>query len=324
MEPFGDTRMKISFPKEPRIGQWNAIEECEKRSMLNVKLPTGYGKTLTACYIYRVKKEQDKVNRLLVIFPTHYQLKQFERDGECDLKNAGIAGPFKTVDIRFAGARSLKDHHNNAAQVFVITIQSLIEAEGYKNVTELLKSGKWMIVVDEYHHYGLDRTWGRVVLSLNRAFLLAMSATPTRPNDDSAFGLPHVSVKYREAVAEGAVKPLIGHAYSYRVEATNAETMQTEIYTTEQLVKEAGGDTPDNIERLVIERKMRWSPRYVSPLISVPIERMLNHRVATGQFSQVHITGMCVSHAKYRTPSWSVVKLLRCIPNCALIGSARE
>ena len=156
-----------------------------------------------------------------------------------------------------------------------------------------------MIVVDEYHHhYGIGKAWGRAVLVLNRAFLLAMSATPTRPDDDIAFGTPHVTVKYREAVDEGAIKRLVAHAYSYRIETTNEETLQTQIWTTDELAKEAGGDAPEKIERLRIKRKMRWSPKYVSPLIRTPIERMIKDRMATGHPLQVHITAMCVSHAQ--------------------------
>ena len=43
---------------------------------------------------------------------------------------------------------------------------------------------------------------------------------------------------------------------------------------------------------------MRWSPKYVSPLISVPIDRMLHARMRTGHKLQVLISAMCVSHAE--------------------------
>lgn len=289
---------EMSFPKKPRSGQWSVIEESKRRLMLNAKLPTGYGKTLAACYVYRVKKTLGLANRMLVIFPSDSQLEQFVRDGHRDLKDAGVDGPTRIVDIRFAGARAVRDHRKNIAQVFVITIQSLIESRGFQNVTDLLETGQWIIVVDEYHHYGVDKVWGRAVLGLNRSFLLAMSATPDRPNEDSAFGQPHVNVKYRDAVEEGAIKRLIGHAYSYRIETTDTDTLETHVWTTDELVKEAGGDEPDKIERLCIKRKMRWSPHFVSPLVSIPIERMIKDRIATGLPLQAHVTAMCVSHAE--------------------------
>lgn len=288
---------QMSFPKKPRRGQQEVIDKCHDRSILNVKLPTGYGKTLAACYVFCIKKRAGLANRLLIVFPSDTQLEQFMGDGHKDLGEAGVDGPMKIVDVRHAGSRALRDHKENKSQVFAITIQSLIEARGFDNVTKLLEIGQWMIVIDEYHHYGLTKTWGRTILGLNRSFLMAMSATPSRPTDDSAFGVPHVNVKYREAAEESAVKRLRAHAYSYRIEAIG-EDMKSITFTTGQLVAEAGGDTPEKIEKLRIERKMRWSPKYVSPLVSIPIDRMLNDRIATGHRLQVLISAMCVSHAE--------------------------
>jgi superfamily II DNA or RNA helicase len=287
----------LSFPKKPRLGQASVIQECRVRLLLNVKLPTGYGKTLTACYVYAVKQSSGLANRLLIIFPSEAQLDQFIGDGHRDLRDAGVTGPTKIVDIRHAGRRAYRDHRSNIAQVFVITVQSLIEQRGLENVIELLELGQWMVVVDEYHHYGISKTWGRTILGLNRAFLLTMSATPSRPMDDSAFGIPHVSVSYRDAVKERVVKRLCAHAYSYRVETVTTDTLETQIWTTEELVKAAGGDE-EKIERLIIKRKMRWSPKYVAPLVTIPIERMLAERRTTGHKLQVLISAMCVSHAR--------------------------
>ena len=242
----------MSFPKKPRKGQQSVIDESVGRLLLNVKLPTGYGKTLAFCFVYSLKKAVGIANRLLVIFPTDAQLEQFMRDGHKDLRDAGVEGPVKIIDIRFSGSAALKKHRANTSQVFVITIQSLINQRGMDNVTELLAVGQWMIVVDEYHHYGIEKTWGRNILGLNRAFLMVLSATPTRPGRDGAFGMPHVSVLYREAKEEKAVKSLIGHSYSYRIEALSEEG--TVVLTTDELIKEAGGDSPEAIERFRIER----------------------------------------------------------------------
>jgi superfamily II DNA or RNA helicase len=289
---------EMSFPKKPRSGQWSVIREAQHRAMLNAKLPTGYGKTLAACYVFALKKQLGIANRLLIVFPTDPQIEQFIKDGHRDLVDAGIDGPHKIVDVRHAGSRAFRDHRSNLAQVFVITIQSLIETRGYRNVVDLLGVGQWMIVIDEYHHYGMTKQWGRTVLSLNRAFLLAMSATPTRPQDDSAFGMPHVSVKYRDAWEEGTVKRLKGHAYHFRIEAISTETSETLSFTTDEIIAAAGSERPDDIERFRIERKMRWSPKYVSPLVQIPIDRMIAQRLRTGQRLQVLVSAMCVSHAE--------------------------
>jgi superfamily II DNA or RNA helicase len=296
MVEFAASMPGMSFPKKPRSGQARVVEESKQRALLNVKLPTGYGKTLAACYVYSIKKWGGVVNRLLLIFPTDGQAEQFIKNGHKDLVDAGIDGPTKIVDVRHSGAQCLKHHRGNTSQVFVITIQSLIESRGFDNVSRLLETGQWMIVVDEYHHYGVGKSWGRTVLRLNRAFLLAMSATPSRPNDDSAFGTPHVDVSYRFAVEEGACKRLRAHAYNYRIEAIGEDG--DIVFTTADLIKAAGGDTPEKIEKVRIERKMRWSPRYVSPLLHVPIDRMIGERIATRHPLQVLISAMCVSHAE--------------------------
>jgi superfamily II DNA or RNA helicase len=231
--------------------------------------------------------------RLLYIVPRDAQLEQFVADGPRELAAARVSGPLKISDIRnFSLAKLLREHRKNECQVFAITVQSLCEKRGYDVIKELMTSGIWMTVVDEYHHYGLDKQWGRAAIALPHSFLLAMSATPYRPYDDSAFpGEPDVTVSYRDAaIGEKCLKPLHGHAYHYRIDTLDGEGNVTS-YTTEELASAAGSDAPDAIEAFRIERKMRWSPKYVSPLVRVPIERL-------EPGCQALVSAMCVSHAK--------------------------
>lgn len=289
----------VSFRQEPRRGQievFNAIKDHPQT--LNIKLPTGYGKTAAMIGVYAILQLQGRVNRLLAIFPTEAQRDQFEREGHKDCENVDLPGSHKIIDLSyFSASEVLKRHRTNEAQIFAITIQSLIESRGMQTVQTLMQSGQWMVTVDEYHHYGDDKTWSRAVLSLNRQYLLAMSATPSRPGDDSAFGKPHVEKTYRQAVEEGAVKRLHGHSYNYKIDAidTNGDLIS---FTTAELVKEAGSDAPDRIEKYRIKHKMRWSPKYISPLVSHPIERMDRKKLETGRPLQAIIFAMCVSHAE--------------------------
>ena len=285
----------VSLRKKPRDGQLRVLNKIASADYLCVKLPTGYGKTFTACASYAIKQRQG-INRLLFVFPTDAQLVQFVQDGPVDLFEAGVTGPHTVVDIRFSGIYAREKHRKNAAQVFAITIQSLCGSSGSDIVEDLLASCNWMIVVDEYHHYGIDKTWGKAVLALPYRCLLAMSATPYRPDDDSAFGRPDIDVKYTDAADEGAVKRLRGHSYSYAIDAI-LDDGDVVTYTTDELAKEAGGDTPEAIEKLRIQRRMRWSPKYISPLVSHPIERMLQQRLTTGLKLQAIVGAMCVSHA---------------------------
>lgn len=287
---------KLSFRKNPRDGQRAVLEATlSGGNLLNVQLPTGYGKTFTACAAYSILRGRGHVNRLLYITPTTAQHEQFVSGGHEDLVDAGVPLPHKIKDVSFFKTTALKDHRLNQSQVFAINIQALISNDGMDRVSALMEQGQWMVVVDEYHHYGIDATWGQRVLALNSAYRLAMSATPSRKNDDSAFGKPHITVSYKKGVDERAVKPLCGHSYTYRIEAVTGDG-DVVSYTTSELKEEFGEG--DELERKRIERKMRWSPRYISPLVSIPIERMINQRMHTGYRLQAVVGAMCVSHAK--------------------------
>ena len=291
----------LSFRKNPRRGQAEVIRraiETEGRQLC-AKLPTGYGKTYTAACVYSSLQSQGKVNRLLYLVPTVGQLKQFVQDGKGDLEDACVDGPLYVCDIRFSGAAvAIKQHRKGTHQVFAATIQGLSSRAIGSTVKSLMEQGDWMICVDEYHHYGIEKTWGRAVLDLQALptcrFLLAMSATPNRPGDDSAFGKPDVFVSYRQAVCEKAVKPMQCHAYTYRIDAI--ENGDVISYSMQDLVTEAGSDKPEALEKVFT--RMRWSPKYISPLVDTPIARMIRERCSTGQPLQTLIGATCCSHAR--------------------------
>ena len=298
---LASTVSDLPFRKNPRRGQAEVIKQALKaeNSQLCAKLPTGYGKTYTAACVYSSLQRQGKVNRLLYLVPTVGQLDQFVQDGKGDLEDACVDGSLYICDIRFSGAAiAIKQHRSDSHQVFAATIQGLSSRAIGSTVKALMEQGNWMICVDEYHHYGVEKTWGRAVLDLQALptckYLLAMSATPNRPGDDSAFGKPDVSVSYRRAVLEKAVKPMQCHAYTYRIDAI--ENGDVISYTMQDLVSEAESDKPEALERVF--SRMRWSPKYISPLVDTPIARMIRERCATGQPLQTLIGATCCSHAQ--------------------------
>jgi len=288
----------MSFGKNPRDGQRKVFEAAENQSLknLNVQLPTGYGKSFVNAGVYSILKKKNRANRLLVVVPTSAQNEQYIQDGPDDLKDACVEGNLAIHDVKFGGIQAIKHHRNGTRQVFVITVQALLHGAN-DIVSEMMKSGNWMVTVDEYHHYGLEKSWGQAVSKLPYAFLLAMSATPYRSTDDSAFGSPDVVVTYREAVKDKCVKHLRGHSYLYKIDALLPDSSILTM-TTDDLIQDVGSCSPDAIEKHAIERSMRWSPKYVSPLVSHPIERMLSERIKTGIKLQVIIGALCVSHAQ--------------------------
>jgi len=97
-------------------------------------------------------------------------------------------------------------------------------------------------------------------------------------------------------VTEKAVKALHGHAYHYRIDLHDAETGAIRSLTSEELVQEAGGSDPTRIDK--ITRKMRWLPKYISPLVAEPLQRMIRDRITLHPDLQAIIGAFSVAHAK--------------------------
>lgn len=305
------TLPNVSFRQKPRSGQKAVFDQWAAKDSLNIQLPTGYGKTFTACGCYAIKRAQNKVNRVLFVFPSKGQLDQFYRDCRSNFEDVGLRDIGHPRDIGFERHVSIKKHRRGESEVYCVTIQALQAGDCFSIVQDLMASGQWMLVVDEYHHYGLDKAWGQKIMSLPRTCFLAMSATPHRPGNDGAFGGPDVTVKYRRAAEQNAVKPLRAHAYEYLVDAVDSEGNMV-TYTTGELLREvsehddSGRDLTKaddatiarKLDDYAIARQMRWSGKYISPLIRTPIERLLTNRSETGYALQAIVGAMSVSHAQ--------------------------
>lgn len=289
---------QLSFKKKLRSGQRRVLDHLAgKINKLLAKLPTGYGKTYLGFCIYAIKQMTGSCNRMLIITGAPDQSRQMVTDGPLEAANACVSGPRNIMDVSFWALGALvKALREDKCSIFTIHIHDLNTSEGMQKVQALMQTGRWMVWVDEYHHYGQDKRWTDRVNKLGYMFFFGTSATPDRPGKDGAFGPPDVSVKYREAVEERAVKPLRGHAYNYAIEFdVDGETVR---YTTKELAEQAGGDDPDKISTYTLSRKMRWKPDYISPLLYMPIDRMLTARIACGRKLQALGRAMCVAHAK--------------------------
>ena len=174
---------ELPFEKTLRPGQRRVIAALPENKKLNVKLPTGYGKTRAFVAAFAKLKQAGRANRLLVIVPTDNQLRQFVEDGPRELQRMGISNPVSVCDVRYYKTEAVRQHRNNTCQVYVTTIQSLIGGRTSEIVGCLMQTGRWLVVVDEYHHYGVEKSWGKRVLELPCEFILALSATPGRPDD---------------------------------------------------------------------------------------------------------------------------------------------
>jgi superfamily II DNA or RNA helicase len=280
-----------------RRGQSAACQRF-KDGLLNTvaKLPTGYGKTRVAATSFAILRALDAVDVMVIVVPQVGQASQASEDLPRDLAGLGIQT--KTCNIGDNRRLALRMCRSGEAVVFVVTVQAIVQSRSTLEAIQEITGGKrCFLVIDEYHHYGIDTAWSREVLKIGHAAFLAMSATPERKGEQPIFGAPHVSVSYIEAVDEGAVKPLKLHSYNYRVDFTVRATGELLSFTVAELIDEAG-NTPEQIERWAAAREARWTPKYVSPLISHPVERLITLYANYGFRAQMIVYALCCSHAR--------------------------
>ena len=112
----------VSFRKELlRKGQIETFNHANVLTgqSLNVKLPTGYGKTLTACGVYSIRQRHHLASRLLYLVPSTTQLNQFVGGGPADLYDSGITGPREIMDIGyFPDSKVIDRHRKNESQIY--------------------------------------------------------------------------------------------------------------------------------------------------------------------------------------------------------------
>lgn len=295
----------VPFAEEPRPGQGKVYDFAVDLHLarLNVQLPTGYGKTRVACGLYSILRRQGRANRLLYIVSTQQQRDQFRLDGPSEFAGVGIPTIKQVVDISYDHVLALQKHRQGKAEIFLTTVQSIMERRsGRAAVLDMMATGLWMAVIDEMHHYGDGKAFADAVVNLPFVLTLAMSATPHRKTRDGIFGNLDVVVEYEKAYKEGAVKKLSLHSYAYRVE-TVAPDGEITSYTTDELAKAFGltvgaGGELTGLDKAIIARNLRWSPKYVSPLVDKPIQRALETELSSGIPAQVLIKVMSISHAK--------------------------
>lgn len=295
-----------------RSGQRQVIQHFKQDWRSIGQLPTGYGKTLTGAACYKAARDAGKATCLLWIVPRAAQAEQARVSlfedltgfmGLTDLRTA--KGEFGVID---AGSRTVMAHNalrRGACEVFVATVQSLLVPETREMVFEMLDIGRWMLVADEYHHFGSAEksAWAQIIRDLDRraSCVLALSATPHRVDGASYFGKPNVVVTYQAAEREGAVKSLRLGAHEYVVDVIRPgpEGKQEALtFTTAELLNELGAEGDANrIDKIMAKKRMRFSAKYVSPMVSRAVERLEDLRLR-GIRSQMLVQAMSCYHAE--------------------------
>jgi len=294
MESTG-TLQTMSLPENLRPKQREIIEAFKQTDYLIAKLPTGYGKTLAAAGSYAVLRHRGACNRMLYVVPRSSQARQAAESVPSDLSVFGVKT--KAIEIGRDPINSLRRHRDGSCEVFVTTVQALSTSPATsRTVADLVETGRWFVVVDEHHHYGEETTWADVIKALPSRAMLAMSATPNRHDGSDHFSDPHIVETYRGAAKAGYVKQLTLHAYDYIVDALTKDGKAIP-FTTEQIVQEAGSDSPEVIDKFMLAQKMRWSPKYISPLVTYPLDRIISLRTRNVR-SQMLVQAMSCTHAE--------------------------
>jgi superfamily II DNA or RNA helicase len=296
----------IPFRKEPRKGQLQAFLEFPHLDRMFIKFPGGYGKTFTAAGCFSVKQRQGADCFLFIATSPGIKDQFIETcNNGTLLKDAGIIGPNYAIDLSTAKTHdAINAVTRDGVKVFALNIHSLLTKAKHDLIRQIMSynKNKWVVCIDEYHRYGAEKAWSAAVKNLDIDIVLGMSATPPvdyRKTDDGAFNEKvNIEVTYRDAVDEKAVKPLYGHKYNYIVDIIGEDK---NIYskTLCQIAEEINSDSPDDIDKYMIDNKLRWSSEYTTPLVSAPLARLLEMRQKYPHVkTQAIFFCMSVSHAK--------------------------
>ena len=286
-------------PGQSRLIEW-MLDHVESALKLCVRWPGGYGKTIGIALAYMILRQSGRVNRLLVVVANDQQRAQFRRDFCASCRLIGLAIRDDCVWEFDKSARAVRTSMLNRCEVFVSTIQ-MVSATNKKQTDTLLDligdGNYWMLAADEYHHYAQEKDWGKSLQRVcdNVRFSLAMSATPTRDGNATIFGDPDLVVTYREAVDQKAVKKLWLRRYHYTVKATTGSGNQVE-YTTDELRQQLDNESLSDFEERV---GLRYTTRYIHPMILEPLMRLQNRRSEAGKPLQMLVRAMSCRHAKH-------------------------
>lgn len=295
MEP-ASSAPTLSLPENLRSKQREAIEAFATLNDLVIQLPTGYGKTLTAAGCFAQLRLRGACNRMLYVVPRRRPAEQAAEDLPEALAKFGV--DTKAIIVGDDGIQSIKAHSRNSMSVYIVTIQSLLTNGTWGIVRELMQTGRWFLCVDEHHHYSadLEGAWAARIRQINHSAVLAMSATPKRQDRSDYFREPDMKETYLAAADQGYVKRLSLHAYHYTIDAVTVDGSVVQ-YTTEELAEEAGSSEPEALDAFMASRKLRFSPKYVSPLVTFPLDRLIDLRVKNVR-SQMLIQAMSCWHAR--------------------------
>ncbi len=275
------------------------IVSTKQKDRYCIQLPTGYGKSWCACIAYGAMRDQGRVNRMLIVVPTDQQRTQYIDGLYEDLETLGL----KAKGIHRCDNQSswvIKEADQNKAEIFVAGVQSICANPGY--YADLMNKGRWLVVADEFHHYGSENSWGKSILDLPYSVILGMSATPVRSDQkltifgDSDFD---VTVTIPDAYLEKAVKRIQGRVGNWMVSYSTADDPEPQNFTTKDLIDAYGidGTSPASISAYEIKKGIRYHDKYVSEIFLQVLELWNQYEAKWPKQNQILVFAMSCRHA---------------------------
>ena len=275
------------------------IVSTKQKDRYCIQLPTGYGKSWCACIAYGVMRDQGRVNRLLIVVPTDQQRTQYIDGLYEDLEILGL----KTRGIYRCDNRAgwiAKESNQNKGEIFVAGVQSICADPGY--YADLMSKNRWLVVADEFHHYGSENSWGKSILELPYSVIMGMSATPVRSDQkltifgDSDFD---VTVTIPDAYLEKAVKRIQGRVGNWMVSYSTADDPEPQNFTTKDLIDAYGvnGTSPASISAYEIKKGIRYHDKYVSEIFLQVLELWNQYEAKWPKQNQILVFAMSCRHA---------------------------
>lgn len=283
-----------------RTGQkelYEVISANPNKKHYAVKLPTGYGKSWCACIAYATLRGQGIVDRALLIVPTDTQRSQYVKGLQEDLAKMGIEyNGIERCDTQQAWV--IKKSLRNESDIFVATVQSISSNPGW--FFDLMYKNRWLVVADEFHHYGEDNTWGDAIKKLPAQTLLGMSATPFRGDKTATIfgGLKFdVEVSVKDAIEEKALRGIEVYECEYDVTFTSGSdgdpqtVMMSEL---EQIVADAGL----TLTEWELKQKIRYHTKYVHSMLTQAISAWIEYESRYPGQNQILVFAMTCKHAE--------------------------
>lgn len=266
-----------------------------------IQLPTGYGKSWCACIAYATLRSQGRVNRVLFVVPTDQQRSQYVE---------GLREDFTFLEIPFTKIQRcdnkagwvIKESHTNSSEIFVAGVQSIVADPGY--YADLMSKGRWLVVADEFHHYGEDNTWGEAIKNLSYEVILGMSATPFRAdNTPTIFGSADfdIQVSVQDAYEEGAIKRIEAWIGDYAVSFStqDAPDQYDNFLMSEMAAKFGVGDNSvSEISSYEIQKGVRYSTKYVSEIFLQVLSLWNSYESKWPNQNQILVFAMSCRHAE--------------------------